>query len=823
MLRGSERWLAHFREARRALLLLCGEGTRQASTVSRSSSLSSATDRMRALLEEGQSARALAVFGELGVGDSRQEGGKGRGKQAREDRNPASGRNEAGKQDKALLYQMADACDFALRAYANLGMPDPAARLVSSMWQRGIPVGRVANSSVVKALCEAGKLEEALKYLKSVSAQRSDIVGYNVLFTALRHRIQDEGFVGNAWSVHADKGGKRTAASASHDVVDLGERAWAVLEKKMEKNGRLRPDAITWSAVVRTLGVGGVGRHSTPRAGHIYGLGDEGNPYYSRWLEVANTYTLADRTSVAASYVGGLCAAREFERALETCAGVLADASEAGLLPVDYVDGSVIERDPVNTMEGAEAANGDTGKRKHASPISNARVACNTVLHASVATSNDGIMDRVIHAMTSRGLTPDTVTYNALLRRSLRRREGSLAIKDGLAEMQRMGLTPDQTSVEILIQSHALQGQIEDAERAVEVIIDEYGVERGRAWGTLMAACGMAGDVENVAHVFARAVDDCDRHQTELDREVTYAHLVVSCLNALHDALGKEYWRRVLHAPAAVALSLSSSVNSGKEALFEYLEEVALGLLKDIDDLIARENILHAPDHHRLLCLAALGKASDVMAVVPPVPLVRGEDRMMQVLARGQPQTPTSPSPDSQDDNESTTNNVLLHALARLGKLEHCFGLIQQRNLELSAKDYVALIHACAAHSPPMEELARRLLTHARERGIFVDTRFYNGLLLVRARLEGLDGVHDGIDEMRARGVEPNVFSYFVLREAAVLAKDAHAAESALQKIKDLQQGHNTQSRVRETDGAPRSRGGPWIGFYALGSGFDDD
>ena len=838
MLRGAERWLANFREARRALPLLCGEGSRQTSTAAPSSTLSLATDRMRALLEEGQSARALDVFGELGVGDSLQRGGKMRSKNHRGDEEASPGRTAADKQGKTRIYQMADACDFALRAYANLGMPDPAARLVSAMWQRGIPVGRVANSSVVKALCEAGRFEEALKYLKSVSAQRSDIVGYNVLFTALRHRVQDEGFWGNVWAVHTDKGGKRTAALASHDVVDLGARTWTVLEKKMEKNSKLRPDAITWSAVVRILGVGGgVGPHGKRRAGYG-GLGDAENPYYGRWLEVASTYTLADRTSVVASYVGGLCAAREFERALETCAGALTEVSEAGHLPVDVLDGSVAdgesvtERDSVNGMKGTETTDGDSGKGKHASPISNVRVACNTLLHASVATSNDGIMDRVIHAMTSRGLTPDTVTYNALLRRSLRRREGSLAIKDGLAEMQRMGLTPDQTSVEILIQSHALQGQIEDAERAVEVIIDQYGVERGRAWGTLMAACGMAGDVENVAHVFARAVEYCDQLQGDGDggSEATHEHLVVSCLRALHDALGKEYWRRVLHAPVAVAQSLSSSVNSGKEALFEYLEEVAVGLLKDIDDLKARKNTLHAPEHDRLLCLAALGKANEVLAIVPRIPLVRGEDRMMQVLARGQAQIESSSSSSASQANrdrysqdDEAANDVLLHALARLGKLEHCFGLIQQRDLDLSAKDYVALIQACAAHSPPMEELARRLLTHARERGIFVDTRFYNGLLLVRARLEGLDGVHDGIDEMRARGVEPNVFSYFVLREAAVLAKDAHAADSALEKIKDLQQGYaaDKYSRAREGDHVPRTRGGPWRGFYALE--FDDD
>ena len=834
------------------------------STSKATTELSHAADRMRAYLEKGDSARALDVFEELGVGTLEGYWGKGRsneamakGGQERRGRgepglkatgktgnfdadvrkhkgvwvNAGQGRIEqTSHQDKARLYQMADACDFALRAYANLGMPDPAARLVSAMWQRGIPVGRVANSSVVKALCEAGRMEEALKYLKSVSAQRSDIVGYNVLFTALRHRMHDEGSGINSWG-SARASDARTRTTCSHEVHDLGVRTWAVLEKKMEKNSKLRPDVITWSAAVRILGADGRGAH-----GKRLSAGD--NWYYARWLEVADEYSLADRTSVAASYVGGLCSAREFEKALETCICVLDEVLAAGCLPVEVVDGNVMERD-AGVDAGHQGAHQDglfepvcseKGK-KHASPVSNARVACNTVLHASVATSNDSVMDRLVHAMMSRGLTPDTVTYNALLRRSLRRREGSLAIKEGLAEMQRMGLVPDQTSVEILIQSHALQGQIEDAERAVEVIIDEYGVESGRAWGTLMAACGMAGDVENVAHVFARAVEYCEQRHTERHDPSPFEHLAVACLKALHEALGKEYWRRVMHAPVAVAQSLSSA-SSGKEALFMYLEEVALGLLKDVDDLVARKQMLHAPEHDRLLCLAALGKAEEVMAAVPEFPLVYGEDRMMQVLQhrsvsdspKATTNTKASPSVATNasfQDEEAT--NVLLHALARLGKLEHCFGLIQQHAMELSSKEYASLIQACAAHSPPMEELARRLLAHARQRGIPVDTRFYNGLLLVRARLEGLDGVHDGMDEMRARGVEPNVFSYFVLREAAVLAKDTHAAESALEKIKDLQQGYTNSSRTKDSDQAHGARGsGPWRGFYALEYADDD-
>lgn len=251
-----------------------------------------------------------------------------------------------------------------------------------------------------------------------------------------------------------------------------------------------------------------------------------------------------------------------------------------------------------------------------------------------------------------------------------------------------------------------------------------------------------------------------------------------------------------------------------KEVLLAYLEDVAVRLLQDVDDLVARKGILATDiDEYmddRMLCLAALGKTEEVMKEIGDVPLVHGEDRMMQVLVE-EVEGVKANRPDELDrPDEHVHNNHLLHAMARLGKLEYCFGLIQRHHIEISGKEYVALIEACAGHSPPMEELARRLMAHARERGISVGTRFYNALLLVRARLEGLDGVHDGIDELRARGVEPNVFTYFVLREAAVLAKDGHAAEAALEKIKDLQQGYGNRGD------------GVWRGFYEIEFGDDD-
>jgi len=71
-------------------------------------------------------------------------------------------------------------------------------------------------------------------------------------------------------------------------------------------------------------------------------------------------------------------------------------------------------------------------------------------------------------------------------------------------------------------------------------------------------------------------------------------------------------------------------------------------------------------------------------------------------------------------------------------------------------------------------------------------------LLQVKARLLGVQGVHDGMDDMKARGITPNVFTYFVLRETATLAKDKRTASGALRSIQTLIDGHRTSTHESE-------------------------
>jgi len=586
---------------------------------------------------------------------------------------------------------VADVYDFALQAFASQGNAGQAERLVSSMWKQKIPVGRVANSSVIKAMCAAGRHADALKYLKSISSQRSDIVGYNILMS--------------------DCAGER-----EYLLRDVGVRAWHVLQKKMQKGSSMKPDAITWSASIR-----------------LHGIKKEMcEKIWEEWLSCRHEFTESDRTSVGASYVSALCACDEFEKALRQCEELLQE--------IDAHLPEMLEIPP--TPDHLAMRQSEEKSNRHASPVENVRVACNTLLHASVASSNDRLMSNVVKMMTSRGLTPDTITYNALLRRSLRRREGSVAIKEGLEEMQRMGISPDQTSIEILIQSYACQGQIMDAEKAVDVIISEYDASPCHAWGTLMAACGNSGDAENISHVFWKSIEYIDQnHDGNVDLCLS---LIDHCMRALSEALGRDFWRRILHRDVpAHTHSPKDHVQDHDhsrhpENHFHYIEDVSMSLLEDIGSLMAQKGIQNTRTFwmYTLKCYGSLGKGDDVDSCLQDmliqVPRVPDEECMMDTIVQHAPRELRGQGTMGHVHEEKSS---LLQVMARLGRLDACFGIVDEMNkssMSMSSKDYISLIEGCAQSSPPREELSRALLRHARESGIPIDTRFYNALILVR-------------------------------------------------------------------------------------------
>jgi hypothetical protein len=129
--------------------------------------------------------------------------------------------------------------------------------------------------------------------------------------------------------------------------------------------------------------------------------------------------------------------------------------------------------------------------------------------------------------------------------------------------MERLGLSPDRISIEILIQSLAIEGAIDEAENAVRLMIDRYETPPGSAWSVLLAACGGYGDMHGLDQAFSKA------EQQMLGRECR-SKVILSCLRALYSTSNKEYWQEILHLDKSKRLEevyISASEEAGKALL----------------------------------------------------------------------------------------------------------------------------------------------------------------------------------------------------------------------------------------------------------------
>jgi hypothetical protein len=77
--------------------------------------------------------------------------------------------------DRAELF------DCALRVCALRADADEARRLVGLMWRRQLPVGIVANTSLLRALCAVGRQADALQHLRSIPTKRQRTQMYTLL------------------------------------------------------------------------------------------------------------------------------------------------------------------------------------------------------------------------------------------------------------------------------------------------------------------------------------------------------------------------------------------------------------------------------------------------------------------------------------------------------------------------------------------------------------------------------------------------------------------------------------------------------------------
>ena len=92
--------------------------------------------------------------------------------------------------DRAALY------DLALRACAQHGDAQQARRLVSAMWRQQVPVGVMANTALLQALCAVGRHAAALDHLRTVPVKRQRTAMFTLL---LRHCVDRGERAGVEW------------------------------------------------------------------------------------------------------------------------------------------------------------------------------------------------------------------------------------------------------------------------------------------------------------------------------------------------------------------------------------------------------------------------------------------------------------------------------------------------------------------------------------------------------------------------------------------------------------------------------------------------
>lgn len=286
---------------------------------------------------------------------------------------------------------VASVYDCALKACAAGGAADDALKLMATMWRRKVPVGRIAQGSVLKALCTAGRREEALRHLKSISKTRLTTVMFNTVLGA---------------------------CAASHDAA-VGLRCWELMRKR-----EVPPDAVTFCEVMRLHGAAG-------QASEIQSVWDTAVNTLGIETSISTEANVGDdghRSMLTAAQAGALATAGDFSAATAACEALMESMSHCLPVPLHF-DVAGLPSAGDEGAGGPEGGSEDGGRgRRGASPVQNLRAACNAVLHAAEARQEWAAMRRMVHLMTARGLPPDVVTYNVLLKAALRRGDGQVAL-----------------------------------------------------------------------------------------------------------------------------------------------------------------------------------------------------------------------------------------------------------------------------------------------------------------------------------------------------------------------------------------------------------
>jgi Pentatricopeptide repeat domain len=311
--------------------------------------------------------------------------------------------------------------DCALKACAAAAEARQAQRILSTMWKRGVPVGRVAQGSVLKALCAAGQRHAAFQHIKGIPAARVTTMHCNTVLSA---------------------------CAAAHDT-NIGLKLWEFMKRRAVKI-----DNVSYCEALRIFGAAGdveklvdLWENEINLALDTLDIVDNkkissGSNDASATKEEENVVEVEDedvllkrknesKTMVAAAYASALAAAGQIPLAMAQCELIMDSLTH--LLPqelhlaIELETGRTDDHNLAtsnSTVSNINLSPSSSGGRQTAAPLDNLRSACNAVLHAAVASHQWSSLRKMVALMTSRGLPPDVITYNALLKAAVKRGEG---------------------------------------------------------------------------------------------------------------------------------------------------------------------------------------------------------------------------------------------------------------------------------------------------------------------------------------------------------------------------------------------------------------
>jgi pentatricopeptide repeat protein len=595
--------------------------------------------------------------------------------------------------------------DCALRAAAAAGDAAGARALLGEMWRRGVPVGRVAQGSVLKALCAAGRREEAARHLRRIPGGRLTPAMFNTVLGA---------------------------AAAAGDA-GVGLRVW----EHMRRRG-VAPDARSWAAAF-TLHAAAGGARAVEAA----------------WATAADELAAAGegaRAEAGAARVAALAGAGDTAAAAAACEEMM-DAL-AARLPVAL--------DLPAEPAAARAGGGGAAAAPAADPLGHLRAACNAALRGAGVRCEWAAMRSLAALMTRRGLPPDAGTYNALLAAALRRGDGAAAVREGAAEMAALGIAPDAHTRALLAAAAAGEGDAAGAAAAADAARAAGDAPSLALWLPVLRAHAARGDLAGLAdaydrgrgaglHLDARALGVCLDGVRRWAARAAASHLgagLPSAERAHGQRLAAVLLRRWAADVRASRLRLDAPLVAALAAAYGHA-----GL---------------PGEAVRLMRWRYGGEAPVAAGGVPP-PRLEGHELDAAVLAAAALPAPGAPPPPgAAGPGVGRAFAAAIAAVGRGGDLRAAAELARRARalgVPFDSHVYTALIGACAAARRP--GLAAELLVAMGREGVAPTTWTLNALAKVEAQSGDVAAALAVVEGMATRGLTPDAVSWGTLLAAA--------------------------------------------------------